>query len=212
MKKPAKYINPLGNEVPPESVSKFDKERDRNVRNILADWLRARSVLGAVSARTNARLEKIRKLAAKQSGVQLGGKKGYFQLRSFDGKIIVRFENVPVQEFDERLEIVQRLAFDAIDEKASSAAVGDAKQKKDVMDLRGLAADAFRPRGREGKIDRQRVRDLLNIAFDHDKWRQAQKIIRECDRTIGHRAYVRVAVQADPKAKPEPILLDICKV
>lgn len=212
MKKTAKYINPLGNEVPPESVSKFDKERDRTVRAVLADWQRARAALEAVSARTNARLDKIRKLAAKQAGVQLGGAKGYFQLRSYDGKIIVRFENVPVMEFDERLELVQHLVFEAIDEKASAAAIGDAQQKKDVMDLRGLAADAFRPRGREGKIDRQRVRDLLNIAFDHDKWRQAQKIIREADRIIGHRAYVRVAVQTNPKAKPEPIILDICKV
>ena len=212
MKKPVKYINPLGNEVPPESVSAYDKARDRIVRRIHAIWTKAHAQLRTAKVQTDANLDMVRKLAAKQTGVQLGGAKGYFQLRSFDGKIVVRFENVPVMEFDERLELVQRLVFEAIDEKASSAAVGDARQKKDVQDLRGLAADSFRPRGREGKIDRQRVRDLLNIAFDHDKWRQAQTIIRECDRTIGHRAYVRVAVQADPKAKPEPILLDISKV
>lgn len=212
MKKPVKYVNPLGNEVPPESVSKFDKERDRIVRRIHAIWTKAHAQLRTAKVQTDANLDLIRKLAAKQTGVKLGGAKGYFQIRSFDGKIIVRFENVAVKEFDERLETVQRLVFEAIDEKASAASVGDEKQKKDVQDLRNLAADAFRPRGREGKIDRQRVRDLLNIAFDHDKWRQAQKIIRECDRTIGHRAYVRVAVQADPKSKPEPIILDICKV
>ncbi len=212
MKKPVKYVNPLGNEVPQESVSAYDKSRDRIVRRILAIWTKAHAQLRLAKVQTDANLDLIRKLAAKQTGVKLGGAKGYFQVRSFDGKIIVRFENVPVMEFDERLELVQRLVFEAIDEKASSAAVGDAKQKKDVMDLRGLAADAFRPRGREGKIDRQRVRDLLNIAFDHDKWRQAQKIIREADRIIGHRAYVRVAVQADAKSKPEPIILDICKV
>lgn len=212
MKKPVKYVNPLGNEVPPESVSKFDKERDRNVRQILADWLRARAVLEAVGARTNARLEKIRKLAAKQAGVQLGGKKGYFQVRSFDGKTIVRFENVAVQEFDERLELAQRLVFEAIDDIAEKAAGEQKEQKEAVAKLRQIAADAFRPRGREGKIDRQRVSDLVDIAVDHPKWREAQKIILMCDRTIGHRAYVRVAVQADPKSKPEPVILDICKV
>lgn len=213
MKKPVKYINHLGNEVPPESVSTFDKERDRTVRAILADWQRARASLVSVSARTNDRLEKIRKLAAKQAGVQLGGDKGYFQLRSYDGKVIVRFENVPVQEFDERLELAQRLVFETISECAETGASGNDKaQKAAVDDLRKIATDAFRPRGREGKIDRQRVRDLLNIKVDHAKWRQAQDIIRDCDRVIGHRAYVRVAVQADPKAKPEPIILDICKV
>ncbi|NCC94455.1 MAG: DUF3164 family protein, partial [Opitutae bacterium] len=176
-------------------------------------WQRARAALEAVSARTNARLDKIRKLAAKQAGVQLGGAKGYFQLRSFDGKIIVRFENVAVQEFDERLELAQGLVFEAIDECAKIGATGnDRVQKAAVEDLRKIASDAFRPRGREGKIDRQRVRDLLKINVAHDKWRKAQDIIRDCDRTIGHRAYVRVAVQADPKAKPEPIILDICKV
>ena len=212
MKKPVKYVNPLGNEVPPESVSKFDKDRDRIVRRIHAIWSKANEQLRTAKVQTDANLDLIRRLAAKQTGVQLGGAKGYFQVRSFDGKIIVRFENVAVKEFDERLETVQRLVFEAIDETAEKAAVGDAEQKKAVENLRKLANDAFRPRGREGKIDRQRVRDLLNIAFDHYKWRQAQKIIRECDRTIGHRAYVRVAVQADPKSKPEPIILDICKV
>lgn len=214
MKKTVKYINPLGNEVPPESVSKFDKERDRTVRAVLADWQRARAALEAVSARTNARLDKIRKLAAKQAGVQLGGAKGYFQLRSFDGKIIVRFENVAVQEFDERLELAQRLVFEVIDDctRIGSAGPNGPAQVSAVQELRTIASEAFRPRGREGKIDRQRIRDLLNIKVGHPKWRQAQDIIRECDRTIGHRAYVRVAVQADPKAKPEPIILDICKV
>lgn len=212
MKHPTIYFNHLGNAVPSESVSAYDKARDREVRAILADWKRARSVLESVSARTNARLERIRKAAAKQTGVKLGGSKGYFQLRSFDGKIIVRFENVAVQEFDERLELVQRMVFESIDETAAKAAVGDAEQKKAVENLRKLATDAFRPRGREGKIDRQRVLDLLKIDFDHPKWRQAQDIIRECDRIIGHRAYVRVATQAHSKAKPEPIILDICKV
>lgn len=213
MKKPVKYVNPLGNEVPPESVSSYDKARDRIVRRIHSIWTKAHAQIRLAKVQTDANLDMIRKLAAKQTGVQLGGAKGYFQVRSFDGKIIVRFENVPVQEFDERLETVQRLVFETIDECAEKGAPGnDVVQKAAVRDLRHIASNAFRPRGRDGKIDRQRVRDLLNITIAHPKWRQAQDIIRESDRTIGHRAYVRVAVQADPKAKPEPILLDIAKV
>jgi hypothetical protein len=207
MKKPVKYVNPLGNEVPPESVSAYDKSRDRIVRRIHAIWTKAHAQLRTAKVQTDANLDLIRKLAAKQSGVKLGGAKGYFQLRSFDGKIIVRFENVAVQEFDERLELVQRLINEAIND-ISETQVPDER----IENLRMIALAAFRPRGREGKIDRQRVRDLLNIKVDHAKWRQAQDIIRECDRTIGHRAYVRVAVQAGAKSKPEPIILDICKV
>lgn len=212
MKKPVKYINALGNEVPPESVSAYDKSRDRIVRRIHAIWTKAQAQLRLAKVQTDANLDMIRKLAAKQTGVMLGGAKGYFQLRSYDGKIVVRFENVPVREFDERLELAQRLVFEAIDEIASAAAGDQKEQKEAVAKLRQIAADAFRPRGREGKIDRQRVSDLVDIAVDHPKWREAQKIILMCDRTIGHRAYVRVAVQADPKSKPEPILLDIAKV
>ena len=207
MKKPVKYINPLGNEVPPESVSAYDKSRDRIVRRIHDIWTKAQAQLRLARVQTDANLDMIRKLAAKLSGVKLGGAKGYFQLRSFDGKIIVRFENVAVMEFDERLELVQRLINEAIDDLA-----GDTSKNANLQELRTIAAAAFRPRGREGKIDRQRVRDLLNTKVNHPKWRQAQDIIREADRTIGHRAYVRVATQAHPKAKPEPILLDIGKV
>lgn len=216
MSKPVKYINPLGNEVPPESVSTYDKKRDQIVRRIHAIWARAQQQLRLAKIQTDANLDMVRKLAAKQTGVKLGGSKGYFQLRSYDGKKIVRFENVPVQEFDERLEQVQRLVSETIDECTLIGSAGivpsDVSKVTAIQELRTIASDAFRPRGREGKIDRQRVRDLLNIAVGHPKWRKAQDIIRECDRTIGHRAYVRVATQAHSKAKPEPILLDIAKV
>ncbi len=207
MKKPIKYINPLGNEVPAESVSAYDKSRDRIVRRIHAIWTKANAQLRSAKVQTDANIDMLRKIAAKQTGVKLGGAKGYFQARSYDGKKIVRFENVPVQEFDERLQQIQELIFMAIDDLA-----GDYQKQANIASLRKIAVSAFTPRGRDGKIDRQRVLDLLKIDVDHHNWRKAQAIIREADRTIGHRAYVRVAVQAHSKAKPEPIFLDISKV
>ncbi len=201
------YIDPDGNTVPAKHVSAYDRKRDAIANRIFNLWGAEEQRLTSLKAATNRLLDELRAAAAKEAGVKLGGAKGYLQFRSFDGRIIIRFENRSKTEFDERISLVQQLIREAIDELAADAGRG-AK----VQELRKVADAAFKPRGKDGRLDRQRVRDIATVQVDHPKWRKAAELIRECDKVVGHQEYVRVAKRLAPEAEPIPIILDIAKV
>ena len=201
------YVDPEGNSIPAKHVRPYDRKRDAIANRIFNLWGAEEQRLTALKATTNRLLDEIREAAAKEAGVKLGGAKGYLQFRSFDGRIIIRFENRSKTEFDERITLVQQLIREAIDELAA-----DAGRSGKVQELRKVADAAFKPRGKDGRLDRQRVRDIATVQVDHPKWRKAAELIRECDKVVGHQEYVRVACRPAPDAEPIPIILDISKV
>ena len=201
------YIDPDGKEVPAKYVSAYDKARDRIARKLYDLWGAEEQRLTALKATTDRLVEEVRQAAAKDVGVKLGGEKGYLQFRDFSGRIIIRFENRAKTEFDERISMVQQLIREAIDDLAF-----DAGRSGKVQELRKVADAAFKPRGKDGRLDRQRVRDIAAVQVDHPKWRKAAALIRECDKVIGHQAYVRVAKRLAPDQEPIPVVLDIAKV
>lgn len=202
------YIDPDGNPVPAKHVSAYDKARDRIANRIARIWLEERTRLCEVRDWTMELIDEVRAMAAKDGRVKLGGAKGYMQFRDFRGRIVVRFENVAQTEFDERLALVQQLIYEAIDDLA-----GDTTKNAKIQELRKIADAAFKPRGKNGKLDRQRVRDIANVQVNHPKWRKAADLVRECDKVVGHREYVRVLTSPDPAIeKHQPIVLDVSKV
>lgn len=202
------YIDPSGEKIPAKYVSAYDKKRDRIAIQIARLWLDERKRLESVKEKTFALIEEVRQAAAKDSKVKLGGKKGYMQFRDFRSHVVVRFENRAKMEFDERLALVQQLITQAIEDLA-----GDSGRNARILELRKVADAAFRPRGKDGKLDRQRVRDIANVQVDHPKWRKAAEIIRECDRIVGHKPYIRVLMTNDPAVeKHQPITLDISQI
>lgn len=201
------YVDPEGNQIPAKHVRPYDRTRDAIANRIFNLWGAEEQRLTAIKATTNRLLDELREAAAKEAGVKLGGAKGYLQFRSFDGRIVIRFENRSKTEFDERISIVQQLIREAIEELAS-----DAGRSGKVQELRKVADAAFKPRGKDGRLDRQRVRDIAAVQVDHPKWRKAAELIRECDKVIGHAEYVRVAKRLATNAPEIPIILDISKV
>lgn len=201
------YVDPEGNQIPAKHVRPYDRKRDAIANRIFNLWGAEEQRLTALKAATNRLLDEVREAAAKEAGVKLGGAKGYLQFRSFDGRIIIRFENRSKTEFDERITLVQQLIREAIDELAA-----DAGRSGKVQELRKVADAAFKPRGKDGRLDRQRVRDIAAVQVDHPKWRKAAELIRECDKVVGHAEYVRVAKRLAPDHEPNPIILDISKV
>lgn len=206
------YVDPEGNSIPAKHVRPYDRKRDAIANRIFNLWGAEEQRLTALKATTNRLLDELREAAAKEAGVKLGGAKGYLQFRSFDGRIIIRFENRSKTEFDERISIVQQLIREAIDEMQESAESDDWKANHSILELGKIAEAAFKPRGKDGRLDRQRVRDIAAVQVDHPKWRKAAELIRECDKVIGHQEYVRVAKRLAPDREPNPIILDIAKV
>lgn len=194
-------IDAQGNAVPVKYIKLYDRERDRIARKILARWLKAQAALRAVKRDTLADIEKLVGLAEKETGVSLGGAKGNVQFRSFDGHITISLDMQAKTEFDERLALAQKLILEAVGEMTDGASA----------DLAELARRAFEPR-KSGRLDMQRIRDLRNYKVEHPKWRRACEIIGDCERQVGTRQYVRVAVRKQADAKPELVSLDIATI
>ncbi len=196
------YKDPNGTEIPAKYVPAYDKTRDRIANKIYDLWAAEERRLHALKAATNALIDEMRKAAADDADVKLGGEKGYLQFRSFDGKVTVKFENARRTEFDERLGMAQELIKEVLKELAEGAKSAD---------LVEIVNHAFSPR-KGGTLDMQRIRDLCRLNVGHPKWKKAVEIIRECERTIGHKQYVRVAKRLAPDAEPVPVVLDIAKL
>lgn len=199
MKKSRVYVDPSGAQVPAKYVKKYDKERDVIAYQIRDDWAAMRESMRKLKIKTLARIDKMRQLAADETGVTLGGVKGNLQFRSFDGKVTVSIESQHRTEFDERLTLAQQLIMSAVAELTSGT---------DSADLAEIAGRAFRPR-KNGNLDMARVRELRSYNVKHPKWVQACEIIADCERDIGTRQYVRVQERLTVDARPENIVLDM---
>jgi len=193
------YTDPQGEKVPAKYVKPYDKQRDRIALRIVKRWETAQASLRRVKAETMADIETLRGMAEKTEGVNLGGAKGNIQFRSFDGTVTVAYDVQARTEFDERLGMAQQLITEAVRELASDA---------QNADLAEIATRAFTPRS-SGRLDMQRVRELRNYKVKHPKWKQACKIISECERKIGTREYIRVSKRKSGDVRPIPILLDL---
>ena len=200
MAKKDTYTDPMGLVVPAKHVKPYDKLRDRIALSIAREWKDEEARLAALKKRTLEAIERLRAAAAAEAGVKpLGGTEGYIQFRSFDGSVTVRLDNAKRTEFDERLQIAQGLIMEAVKELV------DGEHKADLVEI---ATRAFQPRT-SGSLDMQRIRDLRKYRVEHPKWKKACDIIAECERTIGHRRYVRVSTRADRGDESVYINLDI---
>ena len=196
------YTDPSGEKVPAKYVKPYDRLRDQIACQIDKMWQQENERLAKVKLDTIALIEKLKAAAAAEADVpELGGGKGNIQFRSFDGRITVSLDRQYRTEFDERLQFAQALIMEAIAEMTEGT---DA-------DLSEIARRAFQPR-KSGNLDMQRIRDLRSYNVKHPKWRQACEIISECERTVAHRDYIRVAVRLADDAKPTPIILDIASL
>ncbi|HMP73861.1 MAG TPA: DUF3164 family protein [Kiritimatiellia bacterium] len=198
------YTDAQGNQVPARYIKAYDKKRDAIARKIFARWLKAHDTLARVKAETLSDIEALQALAEKEAGISLGGAKGNLQFRSFDGSITISLDQQPKTEFDERLKLAQTLIMEAIRERAEGL-------DGDLQDLVEIATKAFTPR-KSGRLDMQRVRDLRNYKVRHPKWAQACKIISECERQIGSKAYLRVIHREGVSHTPRNIPLDIAAI
>jgi SpoVK/Ycf46/Vps4 family AAA+-type ATPase len=196
MPKKQYYTDPAGEQVPAKYVKPYDRERDRIAQRILKLWSEEQARLAKVKADTIDLIHKLMDKAASDADVSLGGAKGNVQFRSFDGNITIGVDRNYRTEFDERLQLAQQLITEAVAEMTD---------RVDDADLSEIARRAFQPR-KSGNLDMQRIRDLRTYNVSHPKWKKACEIISECERTIGHRDYIRVSDNGNN------IHLDISKV
>ena len=193
-------IDSKGDSVPRKYVKRYDRERDRIARRVLARWIKTRATLRTCYNDTLADIESLEMLAHGQD-VRLGGVKGNLTFQSFDGLTqisrLARYE----LRFDERLQAARDLIYAMIDTK--SAEIDD--------DFAVIIRNVFAPTS-NGMLSRSRVLSLLRYNVRNAEWLRAMDMIRESISSHRGKTLLSVSHKSSRDADWDNVQLDVAKV
>ena len=189
-----------GRLIPESKIKKIDVERDRIVKQIVADAKAQSEILKKFKIKTMALIESFSEKSAREYKVSLGGKKGNITLLSYDGKFKIVRSVSEYLIFNERLQIAKELINECIQEWSDGS--------RD--EIKVLINDAFAV-NKQGKIDRNRILGLRRLQIKHSKWKKAMDAITESIQVANSKEYIRVyEQQADGTYLP--INLDLASI
>lgn len=189
------YIDAAGREVPAKYVPKFAKTKDAAARKILDAWRKEEARLRKLWKDTVAIVEKIHAGAREEEKLEPAtvADKGYFSFRSFDGSVTVRLDRAREIVFNEKIDLAKELIDEAVKEIAGNSA----------GDLRTIVESAFKPRGKNRALDRQRLSDICRMDVRNKKWQKAVELIKAAAEESQRMDYLRVL------DGPRAIILDL---
>ena len=195
-KEQKKMTDANGEKVPIKYVSKFDRERDRVARRILARFEKARKALETVVEESVADLDGLMQLKQKL------GEKGNFQLRSFDGLIQVQIRQQYNIILDERVAKARELMLAYVN------GVLDAVKNVDTTVLSRLIESAFRA-NRQGVLPTTKIFDLMRMEVKDARWNEAREILQDAIRPQRGKRYLTCETRRTTQGDFAPISLNL---
>jgi len=107
-------LDAQGRLIPESQIKKIDLERDKLVKEIVAEAMIKAEEIAKFKDKTMKKIEQFITKSAKEFNVKMGGKKGNVQLLSFDGKYKVLRSINEFLSFDERLQVAKSLIDECI--------------------------------------------------------------------------------------------------
>lgn len=192
-----------GRLVPLATIRPIDIERDKLVRDIVAQAIALNAALVKFKGMAFGDIEAFVELSAEQYGVKLRGAagKGNLSLASFDGRFKVVRAVCESITFDERLVAAKAL----IDECITDWAAGSRPE------IHALINNAFQV-DKAGKINTGRVLGLRRLEIHDKRWQQAMQAIGEAVQVTGSKQYVRVLERVGDSELYRSIALDVAGV
>ena len=185
-----------GNDIPVKYVPKYDRERDRVTRRVLARFERARLMLEMVVRDS---ISDLQALAATKERL---GERGNFSAQSFDGLISVSIRQQYVIRMDERVVRARELMLGYVDRVL--ARVGG----NDGAALRLIIAEAFKANA-QGFLSTGKVLALMRMEIDDADWREAKRILQEALKPQRGKRYLACETRPSTQGEFRAIRLDI---
>ena len=200
MKPERSMVDGMGREVPIRYVSAYDRVRDREVRAIVADWLRERARLEEMNART---LERVMRIvdARKDTGKDLADK-GNFQESTFDNLQTVALDVRYDIHLDDRVRAARDMLYEYVRGLAGRLEGDDGKALMAILD------ETFRAT-QDGRLSSNRVLSLMRMKVTAPAWVQGMQMLRDSIDTRKGKSYLRVTIKPSRQHDPEAIRLDI---
>lgn len=200
MKTMKTMIDSQGNAIPLKYVKKYDRARDAAARKVLARFLKARKDLEKVVVESIADLDAVRAEAGAEDSV--GGEKGNYQLRSFDGHVLVQIRQNYRITLDERVIRAKELMFEYASGIAGKV---DGTDGEALMEIIRSAFEA----NRTGNLPYTKVLALLRLNINAPKWVEAKTLLTESIKPEKGKCYITCAVRPDAQHDHRPVRLDL---
>lgn len=203
MESAKEWIDPQGRKVPDHLVTDADRMKDELAERLASG---AEGVQAAMAAFKKAALDEMyaaKELLFEKYGAKVGGKKGGFGIRSYDGATEVRLDVADRISFGPELQAAKALIDECIESWAEGA----------DPNIRVLIDDAFQV-NKAGRIDTKRVLGLRKLPIKgpdgnpDDRWQRAMDAITDALIVDQTATYVRFYRRNDQTNGMELVNLD----
>lgn len=129
--------------------------------------------------------------------------KGYFTLKSQDGRFKITFDNTTIREFDERADMAAKHMDNFLQEMIKKKDQATYELVKSLME-----------KNKEGSFDVRNIGKLFHIEkkFDHPEWNKAIELFREAYTESGSAKYIRFFIQNPTTGKFEALSLNFASI
>lgn len=195
------WKNAAGHLIPVDQVSESDKMKDELAKQLCdeADALKAQ--IAAFKVRAMGEMNAARTLIFEKFGAKIGGAKGGFAIKSFDGGCEAEVSVAERVSFGVELQAAKALIDECINEWA----------KGSRPELMALVQQAFQT-DKEGNVNVGRILALRRLEITDERWQNAMKAIGESVQVIGTKQYVRFYERVGDSDRYAPISLDMVAV
>lgn len=196
------WLDAKGNLIPENNVRAQDKLQDETVRTVFGFARALSAQIARFKAHTMADLGSLDSLLEQQYGfVKTGNKgKGNRTYMTFDGLMKVTVQVADYIAFGPELQVAQQLVDQCLTDWSQDA--GD--------EIKAVISGAFEV-DKEGQISRTRICSLLRLQIDDARWLRAMEAIRDAQRVVGRKEYVRFQMRDHAEAGWASLTLDLAQ-
>lgn len=191
-------INAKGGLDPVETVKATDQLQDEVVRKIVGYALPLEAQIGRFKQHSFDDVDAYIDLLAQQFKTKPRGTKGNLQLTSYDGLLKVNIAVADNIVFGPELQIAKQLFDECVTEWSADS----------NPHIRALITRAFNT-DNQGQVNRAELLSLTRVEIDDERWNRAVQAIREAQRVIGSKRYVRVSTRPTIEAGWTAVTLDV---
>ncbi len=191
-------INAKGGLDPVETVKASDQLQDEVVRKIVGYALPLEAQIGRFKQHSFDDVDAYIDLLAQQFKTKPRGTKGNLQLTSYDGLLKVNIAVADNIVFGPELQIAKQLFDECVTEWSADS----------NPHIRALITRAFNT-DNQGQVNRAELLSLTRVEIDDERWNRAVQAIREAQRVIGSKRYVRVSTRPTIEAGWTAVTLDV---
>jgi hypothetical protein len=196
------WLDAKGNLIPDANVRAQDKLQDEMVRKIIGFTQPLSAQVTRFKAHTMADIASLDAVHEQQYGyVRRGNKgKGNRTYATIDGLMQVIVAVADEITFGPELQVAKGLVDECLTEWAA-----DARDEIQAIILKAFDTD------KEGNISRTRICSLLQLEINDPRWLRAMDAIRDAQRVVGRKEYVRFETRSRVEDDFKPLTISLAQ-